>query len=165
MSRNAVITARVSETMLADLDKLAGYHDRSRAWLVAQAVERYVSEESAFLSFVREGEDAIVAGDFVTHDQLVAEQLIWSGPARRDLLAIVEYYSVIDPDLPNQLLDRVRNAPLMLLDHPEIGAPTVLRSVRKWPVAGTPFLLFYSAGRERVEIKRVRHAATNWRDA
>jgi predicted transcriptional regulator len=73
MSRNAVITARVSETMLADLDKLAGYHDRSRAWLVAQAVERYVSEESAFLSFVREGEDAIVAGDFVTHDQLVAE--------------------------------------------------------------------------------------------
>ncbi len=79
-------------------------------------------------------------------------------------MEIVEHYRPIDPDLPGQLLGHIRHAPLILLGHPEIGTPTGLRSVRKWPVRGTPFLLFYSAGRERVEIKRVRHAATNWRD-
>lgn len=89
-------------------------------------------------------------------------QLIWSGAAYQDLLAIVEYYHPIDPGLPGLLLSRIQEAPLILLDHPEIGAPTSVRSVRKWRVGNTPFILFYSAGRERVEIKRVRHAAENW---
>jgi toxin ParE1/3/4 len=90
-------------------------------------------------------------------------QLIWSGPARRDLLAIAEHYRPIDPDLSGKLLRRVQHAPPILLDHPDIGAPTDRPSLRKWRVKGTPFLLFYSSGRERVEIKRVRHAAEDWR--
>jgi plasmid stabilization system protein ParE len=57
----------------------------------------------------------------------------------------------------------IQTAPLILLDYPDVGAPTDRRSLRKWPVKGTPFLLFYSAGRDRVEIKRVRHAAQDWR--
>jgi plasmid stabilization system protein ParE len=89
-------------------------------------------------------------------------QLIWSSPAYRDLLAIADYYEPIDPSLPGILLSRIEKAPLILLDRPEIGAPTGMRLVRKWPVASTPFILFYSANRERVEIKRVRHAAENW---
>ena len=74
-----------------------------------------------------------------------------------------EHYRAIDPDLARQMLRRVQQAPLVLLDHPDIGAPTDRRSLRKWPLKTTPFLLFYSANRDRVEIKRVRHAAQNWR--
>jgi len=73
MSKSAVITARLDPELLAGLDRLATYYDRSRAWLVAQAVERYVRDESAFSAFIQEGEDAIAKGDYVTHDQLVAE--------------------------------------------------------------------------------------------
>lgn len=89
--------------------------------------------------------------------------LIWSGPARRDLFAIADHYRPIDPDLPRQMLRLIQTAPVILLDHPDIGAPTDRRGVRKWPVKGSPYLLFYSADRARVEIKRVRHAAEDWR--
>jgi predicted transcriptional regulator len=73
MNKTAVVTARVSEETLANLDRLAAHHDRSRAWFVAKAVERYVREEGEFDTFIQEGEDAIARGDYVTHEQLVAE--------------------------------------------------------------------------------------------
>jgi plasmid stabilization system protein ParE len=90
--------------------------------------------------------------------------LIWSGPARRDLFAIAEHYRPIHPDLPAEMLRLIQSAPLILLDYPDIGAPTDRRSLRKWLVKGTPYLLFYSANRDRVEIKRVRHGAQDWRE-
>jgi toxin ParE1/3/4 len=80
-------------------------------------------------------------------------------------LAIAEHYRPIDPDLASMILRRLQTAPLILTDHPDIGAPTGLRSIRKWRVRHTPFILFYSADRARVEIKRVRHAAENWQQS
>jgi predicted transcriptional regulator len=73
MSKTTVVTARIDPETSAMLDKLATYHDRSRAWLVARAIEEYVREESQFSAFIQEGEDAIAKGDYVTHEQLVAE--------------------------------------------------------------------------------------------
>jgi predicted transcriptional regulator len=71
--KTSVVTARLDPQTLAELDKLAGYHERSRAWLVAKAVKQYVEEETEFFAFLQEGEDAIDRGDFVTHEELVAE--------------------------------------------------------------------------------------------
>jgi predicted transcriptional regulator len=73
MSKTTVVTARIDPETLAMLDRLAAYYDRSRAWLVAKAVEQYVRDESQFFAFIQEGEDAIAQGDYVTHEQLVAE--------------------------------------------------------------------------------------------
>jgi len=71
--KTSVVTARLDPETLAALDRLGEYCDRSRAWLVAQAVKRYVKEESKFFAFLQEGEDDIARGDYVTHEQLVAE--------------------------------------------------------------------------------------------
>jgi len=73
MNKTHVVTARIDAALLTDLDRLASEQDRSRSWLVAAAVERYVREEIAFHDFLKEGEDAIDRGDFVTHEELVAE--------------------------------------------------------------------------------------------
>jgi predicted transcriptional regulator len=73
MSKTSVITARIDSDTLAGLDKLAEHQDRSRAWLVSKAVAKYVREETAFFAFLQEGEDAIERGDFVTHEELIAE--------------------------------------------------------------------------------------------
>ena len=73
MSKSAVVTARLTPEVAADLDKLAAYRERSRAWLVAKAVERYVREEAEFFAFLKEGEDAIERGEYLTHEELVAE--------------------------------------------------------------------------------------------
>ncbi|RYY37354.1 MAG: ribbon-helix-helix protein, CopG family [Sphingomonadales bacterium] len=71
--KTSVVTARLDPDTLAGLDKLAEYHERSRAWLVAKAVKQYVKSESEFFSFLQEGEDAIERGEYLTHEELMAE--------------------------------------------------------------------------------------------
>ena len=71
--KTSVITARLDPETLAGLDKLAEYHERSRAWLVAKAVKQYVKNESEFFAFLQEGEDAIERGEYLTHEELMEE--------------------------------------------------------------------------------------------
>jgi predicted transcriptional regulator len=70
MSKPHVITARIDDETLAGLSRLAKYHERSRAWLVAKAVEQYVKEETEFFAFIQEGEDSIERGDYLTQEQM-----------------------------------------------------------------------------------------------
>lgn len=70
--KTSVVTARLDPETLAGLDKLAEYHERSRAWLVAKAVKQYVKEESEFFAFLQEGEDAIDRGEFLTQEEMEA---------------------------------------------------------------------------------------------
>jgi predicted transcriptional regulator len=72
MNTTSPISARVDETTLKDLDRLAEELDRSRSWLVAQAVREYVKRETEFLEFVKVGEDEIEKGDFHTQDEMEA---------------------------------------------------------------------------------------------
>ncbi|MEI9927713.1 MAG: ribbon-helix-helix protein, CopG family [Sphingomonas sp.] len=65
-----VVTARLDSETLAGLDKLAEYHERSRAWLVAKAIKQYVKEESEFFAFLKEGEDAIDRGEYLTQEEM-----------------------------------------------------------------------------------------------
>jgi predicted transcriptional regulator len=70
MSKTAVITARLDEETLQSLDALAESQERTRAWLVAKAVKRYVKEETEFRAFVKQGEDSIDRGDYFTQKQM-----------------------------------------------------------------------------------------------
>ncbi len=71
--KTSVVTTRLDAETLDGLDQLAERLERSRAWLVAKAVQQYVKEQNEFYAFVKEGEDAIERGDYVTHEELVAE--------------------------------------------------------------------------------------------
>jgi predicted transcriptional regulator len=72
MDATSPISARVDSATLSDLDRLAERYDRSRSWLVAQAVREYVERETEFLDFVRVGEDEIAKGDFLTQEEMEA---------------------------------------------------------------------------------------------
>ena len=72
MDATSSISARVDIATLSDLDRLAERYDRSRSWLVAQAVREYVERETEFMEFVRVGEDAIAKGDFFTQEEMEA---------------------------------------------------------------------------------------------
>jgi predicted transcriptional regulator len=45
---------------------------RDRAWIVEQAVRRFLAEEQAFLAAVRQGQADIEAGRFITDDEMEA---------------------------------------------------------------------------------------------
>jgi predicted transcriptional regulator len=70
MAKSVVITGRIDPELSAKLDALADKLDRSRAWIAAKAIERYVSEQSEFLAFVQVGEDQIDRGEFLTQDEM-----------------------------------------------------------------------------------------------
>jgi len=70
MSKTAVITARIDEQTLQSLDALAESQERTRAWLVAKAVERYVKEETEFRAFIKQGDESIDRGDYFTQEQM-----------------------------------------------------------------------------------------------
>jgi predicted transcriptional regulator len=77
MSKTAIVTARLDPETLESLDALATARERTRAWLVEKAVKRFVEEENEFDAFLKEGEDAIDRGDYLTHDEMMAEIRAW----------------------------------------------------------------------------------------
>ena len=72
MDATSPISARIDAGILNDLDQLAERYDRSRSWLVAQAVREYVERETEFLEFVKAGEDDIAAGRVYTQEEVEA---------------------------------------------------------------------------------------------
>jgi plasmid stabilization system protein ParE len=90
-------------------------------------------------------------------------QLRWAFRARADMLAIAEYYEGFAPGVADRLLEKIEAAPLLLLDHPNLGSAAGRGRYRKWTVRGTPFIVIYRALPLAIEVARVRHAATDWR--
>jgi predicted transcriptional regulator len=72
MNKTSVVTARVTSDISERVDQLAKELDRSRAWVIAKAIERYVEEELEFIEFVREGERAIEEGRYFSQEQVEA---------------------------------------------------------------------------------------------
>lgn len=82
MSKTAVITGRVPEVISDQLDRLAERMDRSRSWVVSQAIEAFVAAETQLLDSLDEAERQIDRGEFRTQAQMedwVAE--LRRGPA------------------------------------------------------------------------------------
>jgi len=67
------LSTRVPESLRDQVDALAQAIDRDRAWIVEQAVRRYIGEERQFIASVEAGRAAIARGDFVTHEEMEAE--------------------------------------------------------------------------------------------
>jgi len=72
MTKTAVLTTRVSTELSDRIDTLAKETERSRAWLIAKAIERYVEEELELIEAIREGERDIDEGRFFTQEEVEA---------------------------------------------------------------------------------------------
>jgi predicted transcriptional regulator len=83
MARTNVITGRVDEELSAKLDQLAARMDRSRAWIVARAVEDFVLSETELLDSLDEAERQIDRGEYLTQEQMEA----WLAERIRDRAA------------------------------------------------------------------------------
>ena len=66
----APFTVRLEEETLSALDTLAEKTERSRNWLVARAIESYVSLNAWQIAKIEEGMAAADRGDFVTDEEM-----------------------------------------------------------------------------------------------
>ncbi len=67
------LSTRVDPALRDQVDALATALDRDRAWIVEQAIKRYVADEADFISAVRRGQADARAGRVTEHDDFMAE--------------------------------------------------------------------------------------------
>ena len=63
-------TVRLDETTLAELDQLAKRTERSRSWLVTQAVQDYVALNAWQMEKIEAGIAAADQGDFASDNEM-----------------------------------------------------------------------------------------------
>ncbi|HEX4855692.1 MAG TPA: ribbon-helix-helix domain-containing protein [Limnobacter sp.] len=68
--KTRVITAHVPEELASKVDEIAAKMDRSKAWVVKQALNQYVEEEQAKYEMTLEAIKSIDEGNFVTHEEM-----------------------------------------------------------------------------------------------
>jgi RHH-type rel operon transcriptional repressor/antitoxin RelB len=66
---SAVITLRVKSKTKAKLDKLAEATRRSKSFLAAEAIERYLEVEAWQIKEIKQGLKEADAGDFVSDEE------------------------------------------------------------------------------------------------
>ncbi len=71
-ANDIVASVRLHEGLVRQLDELATEMDRSRSYLIAQAVREFVEREYVRLAAIREGEADIAAGHIVAHEKISA---------------------------------------------------------------------------------------------
>ena len=67
------ITVRVREDMVQELDELARAMDRSRSWVVTDALARYLQEERQWMEQIRRGIEELDRGEGNPHEEVMAE--------------------------------------------------------------------------------------------
>ena len=67
------ITLRVDDETLTRIDELAEAMDRSRNWILRDAVSRYLDDEQDWIARVKRGLAEAERGDLVPHDEVMAE--------------------------------------------------------------------------------------------
>lgn len=73
---------RIEESTFDRLDRLADALDRSRTWLVNEAIERYLDHEEWFVRSVEEGIEAAERGETVPHAEVMASLRAKTGKTR-----------------------------------------------------------------------------------
>lgn len=68
----AVVTTRISNDLAEQLDALAVDLDRSRAWIMARAIERFVADEGELIAAIKVGEADLAAGRVHTQEEVEA---------------------------------------------------------------------------------------------
>ena len=85
----------------------------------------------------------------------------WTGWARADLLAIVDYISDDNPDAAQHLKNELEAKAARPPEHPELYRPGRVAGTREMVVA-TNYLVVYAVGANAIRILRVLHAAQQW---
>ncbi|MDR3074105.1 MAG: CopG family ribbon-helix-helix protein [Deltaproteobacteria bacterium] len=76
------VTTRIDDKTQSRLDQLAKAMDRSRSWLVADAIRRYVEEEGWQIAAIEEGVRQADAGNFATEEEVKAAFAEWGVDVR-----------------------------------------------------------------------------------
>jgi toxin ParE1/3/4 len=89
-------------------------------------------------------------------------KVVLAEKAEADLREILAYVVQDNPVAAEGLLERIVNCVDGLAQFPQRGRPGRRGGTRKLVVTGTPCVVAYRVGADRVEVARVLHGARLW---
>ena len=88
-------------------------------------------------------------------------RLNWKQRARKDLLAIVAYFSQDNPDAAEKLADEIEAKAKQLPQHPNLYKPGRLKGTREMVVRPN-YIVVYAVEASAISVLRVLHAAQQY---
>ena len=70
-------TIRMEDTVLDRVDSMAKSVNRSRTWIINQAVERFLSYEEWFIQEVQSGINEVAKGEIASHEKVADRFAKW----------------------------------------------------------------------------------------
>lgn len=89
-------------------------------------------------------------------------RVIISNTARGEIARQIAYIQARNPDAARTQRARISQAVALLRDTPRLGKPGRVAGTRELVIAGTPFLLIYALGDNRLEILHLKHGRQQW---
>lgn len=86
----------------------------------------------------------------------------WQLLAEQDLLEIVEYIAVENPQAAYQIFDEIKEQISFLGDHPQMGRMGRVNGTRELIIIRTPYLVAYRIMEDTINILRIVHGARKW---
>lgn len=71
MTKDTILSVRISKQLNLKLERLARISKRSKSWHVSNILADQVDDEAAYYAAVEEGFAAIKRGDVIDHDEVV----------------------------------------------------------------------------------------------
>ena len=81
-----------------------------------------------------------------------------------DLIEAQGFIALDNPQIAQEVAQRVWDAASCLCDNPNIGRLGHISGTHEWVVTRTPYLVVYRIKDDAVEILRVWHTKRNWRN-
>lgn len=91
-------------------------------------------------------------------------KIVWTEPARQDLLELFEYIAEENPRAARVLLSEIKERVNALTNNPEIGRIGRVEGTRELVLTGTHYILPYRLKNQQIQILAVFHTAKRWPD-
>lgn len=88
--------------------------------------------------------------------------LRWAGPARQNLIHIVEFIAADDAVAALAVIDRIEQAAQRVREFPFSGREGAMRGTRELVIPGLPYIIIYRVRDPTIDVLRVLHAARQW---
>jgi toxin ParE1/3/4 len=88
-------------------------------------------------------------------------RIVWTAPARQDLISLVSYVAERSPDAARNVHAAIRQRVEGLSEFPNRGRPGRIEGTRELIVVRLPYVVVYRIREGSVRILRVLHGAQN----
>lgn len=90
--------------------------------------------------------------------------IVWQKGAIQDLDAVFEFIGTDNPPAALTVFELIEKRVGQLAEHPYLGRAGRVETTRELVVAGTPFIVAYRVGENKIDILAVLHSAMRWPD-